>query len=276
MTTQEQTGSDVCPVDPAQTAIYLDHVYFRYGDGTLALEDVTLHVIPGSTLAIVGPNGAGKTTLLKIILGVIPPSSGTVRLFNMEPALARKRGDIVGWVPQKPSIRWEFPVSVRQVVRMGLAGKTGMLRGYSRGDIDHVEHVMEVLGISNLADRPIGDLSGGQQQRAIIARALASQPKIVLLDEPTVGVDHLGREQFQNWMHTIKEEFNVTLVIVSHDLQTLLADVQRVACLDRTLHFHDAPEHLTEDVVGNLFHCSIHALLGREMPHHDHFGRRGQ
>jgi len=256
------TASDACQLSAENLAIYLDGVSYRYPDGTLALEDITLRVEPGATLAIVGPNGAGKTTLLKIILGVLPATRGVVRLFAMPPAEARRRGDVVTWVPQRPAVRWDFPVSVRQVVHMGLTGKGGTFGRPAAGDLAHVERVMKVLGLAELAERPIGDLSGGQQQRVIIARALAPRPRILLLDEPTVGVDHAGRQAFHDLVRAIKEEFDVTLVIVSHDLETVLTGVQRVACLDRTLHFHDAPEHLTDAVVARLFHCSIHALLG--------------
>jgi len=244
-------------------AICLDHVSYRYPDGTLALEDVTLHVNAGSMLAIVGPNGAGKTTLLKIILGVLPVGKGAVRIFAMPPDHARRRGDVLGWVPQRPSIRWDFPVVVRQVVHMGLLGKIGLLGRPSPEDLSHVDRVMNVLEIDHLRDRPLGELSGGQQQRAIIARALAPRPRIILFDEPTVGLDTHGRQGFHSLISAIEKEFGVTIVMVSHDLESMAQHVQRVACLDRTLHFHDTPENLTDALVSNLFNCSVHALLGK-------------
>ena len=243
-------------------AICLDNVSYRYPDGTLALEDVTLHVAAGSMLAIVGPNGAGKTTLLKLILGVLRPAQGTVKVMNMSPDHARRRGDVLGWVPQRPSVRWDFPVVVSQVVQMGLLGKVGLFGRPDGADASHLKRVMSVLEIDHLADRSIGELSGGQQQRAIIARALAPRPRILLFDEPTVGLDTQGRQSFHDILTAIEAEFGVTIVMVSHDLETLAQHVQRVACLDRTLHFHDTPENLTDALVSKLFRCSVQALLG--------------
>ena len=243
-------------------AICLDHVSYRYSDGTLALEDVTLHVAAGSMLAIVGPNGAGKTTLLKIILGVLRPGQGVVKVFDMSPDHARRRGDILGWVPQRPSIRWDFPVVVSEVVKMGLLGKTGLFGRPTDADVEHLARVMRVLEIDHLRDRTIGELSGGQQQRVIIARALAPRPRILLFDEPTVGLDTQGRQSFHDLLSAIETEFAVTIVMVSHDLETMAQHVQRLACLDRTLHFHDAPEHLTDALVSKLFRCGVQALLG--------------
>ena len=247
-----------------QDAICLDHVSYRYSDGTLALEDVTLHVHTGAMLAIVGPNGAGKTTLLKIILGVLRPGQGAVKVFGMTPEQARRRGDVLGWVPQRPSLRWDFPVTVNQVVRMGLLGKIGLFGRPTAEDSAHVARVMRVLEIDTLADRTIGELSGGQQQRAVIARALASRPRILLFDEPTVGLDTMGRQSFHGLLGAIETEFGVTIVMVSHDLETMAQHVQRVACLDRTLHFHDTPEQLTDALVSKLFGCGVQALLGTQ------------
>ena len=234
-------------------AICLDHVSYRYPDGTLALEDVTLHVHAGSMLAIVGPNGAGKTTLLKLILGVLTPGSGSVTVLDMSPEQARRRGDVLGWVPQRPSVRWDFPVVVSQVVNMGLLGKTGFFGSATAADREHIRRVTGVLEIDHLLNRSIGELSGGQQQRAIIARALAPNPRILLFDEPTVGLDTHGRQSFHSIISAIEKEFGVTIVMVSHDLESMAQHVHRVACLDRTLHFHDAPENLTEALVSNLF-----------------------
>jgi len=241
-------------------AICLDNVSYRYDDGTLALENISLHVAAGSTLAVVGPNGAGKTTLLKLILGLLRGYTGRIRIHEMPPEEARHRGDVISWVPQRQNANWDFPVSVRQVVRMGLVGKTGPLRPYRRDDLEYVEHILTVMGIRSIADRPIGQLSGGQQQRAIIARALAPRPAILMLDEPTIGVDQPGQVLFTRLMEAIKREFGVTLVIVSHDLGKVLATCQRIACLNRTLHFHDVPQRLTSDVLSHVFKYAVEGL----------------
>ncbi len=241
-------------------AICIDGVSYRYPEGTVALEDIHLHLTIGSTLAIVGPNGAGKTTLLKIVLGLLEDYTGSVRVLGMSPTEARRHGRVIGWVPQRQQIDWTFPVSVRQVVCMGLVGKTGMLRPFSSEDRDYADHVMRILRIDSLADRPIGALSGGQQQRAIIARALVAKPPILMLDEPTVGVDQPGQAILRQVLNDIKIVFDVTLVVVSHDLQTVMSSCQRIACLNRRLHFHDTPGRLSDEVLSRVFECSIEGL----------------
>ncbi len=245
--------------------ICIEHVSYRYPDGHEALQDVSLHVARGSTLAIIGPNGAGKTTLLKIILGLINGYEGKVTVAGMTPGEARRSGNVVSWVPQRKNFNWDLPVSARQVARMGLVGRTGLFRFFRRRDLDYVERVMATLEVTAYADRPIGELSGGQQQRAIIARALAPQPKVLLLDEPTDGVDQAVREAFVNLIGAIKREFGVTVAIVTHDVPSAMSMAQRVACLNKSLHFHDIPARLSAADVDRTFqfHCTMeHQLVG--------------
>jgi zinc transport system ATP-binding protein len=254
-------SSYVGPAHVGDEAICIDGLTFRYPDGTLALETIDLHVAAGSTLAVIGPNGAGKTTLLKILLGVLHGYEGQVLVAGMSPGQARHRGDVVSWVPQRQSSRWDFPLTVRQVVRMGLVGRTGMFRRHSREDLDTVERIMEVLGVQAIAERCIGELSGGQQQLAVIARALAPHPAILMLDEPTVGVDQAGQERFVHLTQQLRRQFGLTLVIVSHDLRTVLNTCQRIVCLNRTLHFHDAPERLSSELLFRVFNCSLKGVF---------------
>jgi ABC-type Mn2+/Zn2+ transport system ATPase subunit len=230
---------------------------YRYPDGQEALRDVSLHVQRGSMLAVIGPNGAGKTTLLKILLGLLRGYSGEVLVCGRTPQQARGTGGLLSWVPQRPRVSWDFPASVEQVVRMGLVGKTGVLRRPSRGDLDYVREIMDLLDISSVAHRPVGTLSGGQQQRAVIARALAPRPTILLLDEPTVGVDEAGQQAFISLMRQIRRDLGITLVMVTHDLRAVLPECERVACLNRTLHFHDAPSQLTPELLGRVFQCDL-------------------
>jgi zinc transport system ATP-binding protein len=256
-----QPVSYVGPDHVGEEAICMEGLSFRYPDGTEALRDVSLHVERGSTLAIVGPNGAGKTTLLKILLGLLPGYTGTARVGGLEPHEARRRGGILSWVPQRARMHWDFPLTVAQVVRMGLVGKTGMFARHGRDDLLYVEQLTRALEIHSIADRPIGGVSGGQQQRAIIARALAPRPSVLMLDEPTVGVDASGQEAFSGLMRQIKGAFGITLVIVSHDLRAVLPDCQRIACLNRTLHFHDSPARLTPELLGEVFRCDLTGLF---------------
>jgi zinc transport system ATP-binding protein len=243
-------------------AVCVDHVSYRYPEAggesqRLTLRDVTLHVEQGCSLGIIGPNGAGKTTLLKIMLGLLDGYSGSVQIRGLSPADACRHGGIIGYVPQRHEAEWRFPVTVRQVARMGLVGKTGTFRRHSRDDLVYVEQLLERLGIADLADRPIGDLSGGQQQRAFMARALAAKPKVLILDEPLVGIDEVGQRQFAELSHDLHCSFNLTLIIVSHDIRAIASGCTRVACLNQTIHYHDSPAGLTEDVLRDVFQHEI-------------------
>jgi zinc transport system ATP-binding protein len=225
------------------------------------LSDVTLHIETGCNLGIVGPNGGGKTTLLKVILGLLEGYSGSVRVMGLSPREVCRRGDLVGYVPQRHDFESRFPVNVRQVVRMGLVGKAGLLRRYAAEDIERVEALMAHVGVADLARRPIGDLSGGQQQRVFIARALAAGPKLLLMDEPTVGVDVAGQRQFAELIHSLHEKLGLTVVIVSHDLRAVAAGCGKVAVLNRTVHYHDSTEGLTTDLLQEVFRHDIAPVL---------------
>ncbi len=238
-------------------AICVDGLTYIYPDGLVALQDVNLHVQMGSNLAVIGPNGAGKTTLLKVLLGLLTDYQGHVTVLGVSPLQARRSGGQVTCVPQRATVDWRFPVTVREAVRLGLIGRTPVLRRYRREDLDYVEHLLSVLDLADIAGRPVGGLSGGQQQRVLIGRALAPQPKVLLLDEPTVGVDERTQQTFHTLMARLHDEFALTLVIVSHDLRAVLASCHRVACLSRTLHFHDVPEHLGQDVLNRVFRCEL-------------------
>ncbi|MFW6158314.1 MAG: metal ABC transporter ATP-binding protein [Planctomycetota bacterium] len=239
--------------------VCIHHVSYTYPDGTLALEDINLHVARGETLAVVGPNGAGKTTLLKILLGLIDGYRGQVLIADRPPERAQQ-DCAVAWVPQRSQLNTTFPVTVGRLVRLGLAGKAGLLRRPTSDQLDSARRALHMLELERIADRPIGSVSGGQLQRALIARALAPKPELLLLDEPMVGIDPAGQEQFHELLDTVKAEFGVTLIMVSHDIRAMLTGSQRVACLDRTLHFHDVPEKLTPDVLSSVFHYNVQGL----------------
>jgi zinc transport system ATP-binding protein len=238
-------------------AICVQHLTYAYPDGSVALRDINLHVQAGSSLAVIGPNGAGKTTFLKVLLGLLTNYQGNVTVLGLAPQVARRAGGLVSCVPQRTTIDWRFPIRVRQALQLGLVSRSRLLRPYRKEDLDYVEHLLEVLDIAALADRPVATLSGGQQQRVLIGRALAPRPKVLLLDEPTVGVDEPTQQMFHALMDRLHAEFDLTLVIVSHDLRAVLANCQRVACLNQMLHFHDVPEHLHQDVLSRVFHCEL-------------------
>jgi len=243
---------------PRQDAVCVDRLSFRYTPAEpWALRDVTLHVEHGCSLGIIGPNGAGKTTLFKLILGELTPDRGKVRVAEMSPVEACRRGDVIGYVPQRHAVEWRFPVTARQVARMGLVGRTGLLRRMTRADKAHVDALLAQVGLADQADRPVGELSSGQQQRLFIARALAPRPQLLLLDEPLVGVDEAGQQRFARLMHDLRTAYDLTVILVSHDIQAVAAGCSRVACLKQTIHYHDSPAGLTPAVLKEVFDHEI-------------------
>ena len=239
--------------------VEISNLDFSYGSQPV-LQGIQLVVEPGITLGLIGPNGGGKTTLIRLLLGLLPPTAGSIRIAGLSPKQAIRRGNWVGYLPQNPNIPSQFPISVRQTVHLGLAGKTGMLNAYRRDDLDFADSLLARLGIANLAEKPIGSLSGGQLQRALIARALAPRPKLLLLDEPTTGIDQGGQQQFIEFILALKAELGLTVIFVSHDLRAVTATCDRIACLNLTVHYHDVPDHLPAELVYRLFACDPEAM----------------
>lgn len=237
-------------------AICLDHVGYRYGD-VEALRDVTLHVGAGCKLGIIGPNGGGKTTLVKLMLGLLDGYTGSIRIQGLSPREVCRRGHVVGYLPQIHQFERRFPVDVRQVVEMGLCGKCGWFGRPSRDDRQRIDFLLEQVGLADLARRPIAELSGGQQQRAFIARALAAGPSILVLDEPTVGIDLAGQKRFADLIDSLHQRLGLTVVVVSHDLRAVASSCEQVACLARTMHFHGSAEGLTPEVLHEVYSHDI-------------------
>jgi zinc transport system ATP-binding protein len=229
--------------------------------GGPALQNISMDVMAGERLGILGPNGGGKSTLVKLTLGLIRGHSGTIRILGRSPEEARKLG-LVGYVPQRIEAELSFPLSVRQVVELGASRDLAPWRPFPPDRRRYVDEVLEMVGAAALADRPIGKLSGGQLQRAMIARALAGRPRILFLDEPTVGIDVEGQQRFAGLLHTLHDRLGLTIVIVSHDIRTIAAGCDRVACLGRTLHFHAAPEGLTPRVLAEVFRHDVTGIFG--------------
>lgn len=226
-----------------------------------ALDHVSLDVREGERLGVLGPNGGGKSTLLKLTLGLLTGYEGEIRVFGLSPEQARRRR-LIGYVPQRSEAELRFPLSVRQVVTMGATVGLAPWAAPSKEQRDVIEASMRAVGVDVLASRPIGDLSGGQLQRVLIARALASRPMILILDEPTVGVDPAGQQQFATLLNTLHAMFRLTLIIVSHDIRTIAAGCDRVACLSRTLHSHTGPEGLTPSILAEVFRHDVAAIFG--------------
>jgi zinc transport system ATP-binding protein len=257
----------------APAFITLDSVSFAYATKPV-LQDISMSVATGSTLGVIGPNGGGKTTLIKLLLGQLSPSSGTITIAGLTPRQAVDQGNILGYVPQTspataPALS-RLPLTVREMVRLGLAGKTGILRPYQKTDLTFLDSLLERVGLASCSSTLVRELSGGLYQRALIARALVSQPKLLLLDEPTTGIDRAGQQLFIEFILSLKADFNLTLLLVSHDLRAVASVADRIACLNTTLHYHDVPQHLPPDLVYRLFACDLEAmgLDGKHTPGH--------
>jgi zinc transport system ATP-binding protein len=234
-------------------------VWFSYNDQPV-LMGVTLNIRQGDFLAVLGPNGGGKTTLVKLILGLLKPDRGSVRIFGGDPAHA---GHKMGYVPQDTHINRGFPISVLDVTLMGRLGQPGRNWRYSLKDRDLAEKALQKVGILEYKDRLISHLSGGERQRAYIARALVSEPEILFLDEPTSSVD----QEWHTHLYELLQELNrtVTIVVVSHDISILSSYVKSVACVNRSLYFHDAAE-ITKGMLENIYHCPVE-LVAHGLPH---------
>lgn len=238
-------------------------VGFRYA-GPPVLEGVNLAVEQGEFLGVVGPNGSGKTTLLKLILGLLEPTRGSVTVFGGPPQDARQR---LGYVPQFARFRRDFPINVEQMVLMGRLGAGIGLGGWRGRDREAARDAMAELEISELAGRPIATLSGGQLQRALIARALAAGPEILLLDEPTANVDFRSEKRVFEKLKGLTD--HCTVLVVSHDIGFVSSFVSRVACVNRYVETH-RPAEMTGE--------SIEALYGApmRMVHRAHHHREGK
>jgi len=227
-------------------AIELDHVSIAYGQ-ELVVEDVSLEVGRGEFVGILGPNGAGKTTVLKAILGLVRPVRGTIRLFG-QPRDSADSEHRMGYVPQLAQIDQRFPVQVWDVVMMGRFGRIGLIRRPGRADREAVGRALEQVGIKDLARRQIGQLSGGQRQRVLVARALALEPEVLLLDEPTAGFDLAMAEGFYELLNDLHRRLRLTILLVSHDVTVVSQYVDQVACLNRQLIVHGRPEDVIDQV----------------------------
>lgn len=223
-------------VDHKENIIECAGITFSYGSGVI-LQNIDIAVHRGDYLGIVGPNGGGKTTLLKIMLGLLRPQSGTVKLFGKD-IKDFKDWSKIGYVPQKAtSFDTNFPATVFEVVLMGTFGKRGILHQTTRTDKDAVYNALKKVEMTDFAKRLIGDLSGGQQQRVFIARALVSNPEVIFLDEPTTGIDESAQKEFYALLRTLNQQYDVTLVFISHDHTALKKEATEIATVHRTLTY---------------------------------------
>ncbi|EXJ15229.1 metal ABC transporter ATP-binding protein [Imhoffiella purpurea] len=247
-----RASSRVVGADPV---IRIRDLSFSYGD-TLVLEHVDLSIERGEFVGLIGPNAGGKSTLLRLILGLLDPQIGEISVLGRPPGQMSRQ---VGYVPQFPSFPRDFPISVEQVVTMGRLGIGSFLGWYRSADREIVRRALSEVDASDLAGRPIGTLSGGQLQRVLMARALAGDPEILILDEPTANIDQRGETSIFDLLARLNAR--LTILVVSHDIAFISDYVSRVACLNRTLKCHP-----TTSVDGD----AIHQLYGDHVRLIDH------
>jgi zinc transport system ATP-binding protein len=240
-------------------AIEIKNLWVSY-DTTVALKDINLTVRQGDIFGIIGPNGGGKSTLLKAILGLIPPTKGTIRIFGESPEHGRRH---IGYVPQFALFDREFPISVLDVALMGCLVRKPRLSWYTKDDRKTALNALGDVGMVQYADRHISSLSGGQKQRVFIARALVSQPEILLLDEPTASVDQSIKESMYDLISRLQNR--MTVVLVTHDIGVVSSFVTQVGCLNQTLITH-YDTTLTARMLEDTYHCPVD-LVAHGVPH---------
>lgn len=242
-----------------EPVIRMDGVDFGY-DESLVLENVNFTIGERDFASIVGPNGGGKTTLLKLMLGLIEPRRGHVRIFQTSPHRVRTR---IGYMPQHSQLDPKFPVCVLDVVLTGRLGITRTIGPYRASDKAAARQALHEVGLAELESRPFSALSGGQRQRVLIARALASQPDLLLLDEPTANLDLRVQDDLYELLRQLSTR--VTVVLVSHDVGFVSKFVKTVVCVNRSVHVHSS---------GDLDSEAIIRLYGRDVRllHHEHDG----
>jgi zinc transport system ATP-binding protein len=232
-------------IDHNKNIIELRGVSFAYGE-ELALENINLAIHQGDYLGVVGPNGGGKTTMLKIMLGLLKPQSGEVLLFG-QPIGKFKEWWRIGYVPQKAvNFDIKFPATVEEIVLMGRFGKRGLLRRMTKEDKEKALWALEQVGMREYKDHLIGNLSAGQQQRVFIARAIAGEPEVIFLDEPTAGVDTESQEKFYALLRKLNKDLDLTLVLISHDIGIIASEATEMAHVNRKLTYHGSSEEFAD------------------------------
>lgn len=240
-------------------AIEMKNISFAY-NGTDVLRCVSLTVEEGDFLAIIGPNGGGKTTLLKIILGMLAPAAGDIRILGTDPVSARAQ---IGYVPQRSVYDRSFPITVFDTVLMGRLGRGKYGRPFSGADRSAAFEALAAVDMLAFKDRQIGRLSEGQRQRVFVARALAGRPRLLLMDEPTASVDVVMQTGIYELLREIKQ--NLTIVLVTHDIGVMAGYVNKIACLSGEMFYHDSKE-IQEKDLEKMYGCPVE-LIAHGVPH---------
>ncbi|HEY8123461.1 MAG TPA: ABC transporter ATP-binding protein [Myxococcota bacterium] len=248
--------------------VTLEHVRVKRGPDVV-LEEIGFAVEPGQFVGICGPNGAGKTTLLKAILGLVPIDSGEIRVLGAKPGEHVRRG--IGYVPQRVALAESFPASALDVVLLGrLAG--GFAFRASADDRVAAQEALERVGIAEHARRPVGQLSGGLQRRVTLAQALCASRALLVLDEPTIGLDLPAEHEFYALLRTLQRDLGLAVLAVSHDLVALAGQADQLVCINKRMHVHGRPDEVVHShALKAAYACEFDFLAG-ELDHH---GRHG-
>ncbi|MGR3951813.1 MAG: metal ABC transporter ATP-binding protein [Chlamydia sp.] len=238
------------PQKTSTTAIAIEEVSFGYSPSEILLKNVSLSIQEGQFLGIIGPNGGGKSTFLKLILGALKPNHGSIQFFGS----STYNPGLLGYVPQSLQIDKQFPITTIEVVLGGRARYINRWGHYSKKDIGIAEKTLSQVGLEGTEDQPFGTLSGGQMQRALIARALASEPKILLLDEPTASIDYNAEGEILQVIHSLVG--TMTILMVTHDLQTTLTKVDGIVCIQGGALFMQ-PKEVCEHFALGLYHFPL-------------------
>ncbi|GGP14131.1 metal ABC transporter ATP-binding protein [Oceanobacillus neutriphilus] len=221
--------------------VSMSNINFHYGSRKV-LDNINFEIPDGAFMGLVGPNGGGKTTLIRLILGLEKPETGEIMVFG-QPIQKLKNKDRIGFVSQKAnSFNKGFPATVYEVVASGLTAQLGYFRFLSKKDKQKIHEAIAQVGMTEYTKQNIGDLSGGQQQRIFIARALVSDPELIILDEPTVGIDYENVKRFYELLYKLSTEYKKTLLLVTHDTGTMTQYATDIVCLNKTMHFHGNPD----------------------------------
>lgn len=239
--------------------VELNSVFAGYND-EIILADISFDIFDDDFIGIIGPNGGGKTTLLNVILGLIKPIKGTVKFCDDLRVVKNNR---IGYLPQQNKIDKQFPITVKDVVLSGLIYSSHILLRHSRLDKLKAEGTLSRIGIDNIKNTPIGELSGGQMQKVLLARAIVSSPRLLILDEPITFVDN----QFEGELYEILNELNkeMAILMVTHDVGTISSYVKSIACVNRSLHYHKS-NIISEEQLAS-YNCPIKLITHGEVPH---------
>lgn len=236
-------------------------------DGITVLQDVSLDIRENDFIGVIGPNGGGKTSLVKLILGLLPAVRGTV-VYNFKKENGKSR---IGYLPQIHTFDKKFPISVHDVVLSGLSGKRAFFSKHRSHDRDKADYWIKKLGISKLANKPVGRLSGGEMQRVFLCRSLISEPELIILDEPDTYVDNMFEKELYEVLRELNER--MAILLVSHDVGTITSYIKSIACVNKQLHYHPS-NIITENQLAS-YNCPVQLITHGDVPHtvlgkHDH------